>query len=137
MDLREGVSRRPIGKPLCRRPERCVSDQCKRAWHTAQTGEPSWCDPNRKKSGGIVVGEAGTPPTLPANWQVIDGHLIGPYAQLHEAVLTNADQTGVYLSFVNQTGATSTGVTGAAKYNTATMLPAGFDPVAAGWTLVS
>ena len=93
--------------------------------------------PTGIKSGGIVVGEAGTPPTLPANWQVIDGHLIGPYAQLHEAVLTNADLTGVHLSFGNQAGATSTGVTGAAKYNTATMLPAGFDPVAAGWTLVS
>ena len=74
---------------------------------------------------------------IAAAQEVIDGHLIGPYAQLHEAVLTNADLTGVYLSFVNQTGATSTGVTGAAKYNTATMLPAGFDPVAAGWTLVS
>jgi hypothetical protein len=56
------------------------------------------------------------------NWQLTaNGYLIGPYASL-----TNATLTGEAL----------TGVTGAAKYNTATTLPAGFNPIAAGWVLI-
>ena len=53
-------------------------------------------------------------------------------ANLMDADLADADLTGA-----NLTGADLTGVTGAAKYNSVTILPAGFDPVAAGWALVS
>ena len=53
------------------------------------------------------------------------------------ANLMDADLTGAILTNTDLTGATLVGVTGAAKYNSATILPAGFDPVAAGWTLVS
>ena len=58
-------------------------------------------------------------------------------ADLASATLTDADLNGADLTGADLTGATLTGVTGAAKYNSATILPAGFDPVAAGWTLVS
>ena len=54
------------------------------------------------------------------------------YANLTNAILTSADLTKADLS-----GANLTSVSGGAKYNSATILPAGFDPVAAGWTLVS
>ena len=64
---------------------------------------------------------------LPTGWQLVVGYIIGPGANLTGANLMDADLTDADLS----------GVTGAAKYNSATMLPAGFDPVAAGWTLVS
>jgi len=115
------------------------------------------------QSGGIT----GPPASLPTDWQFITGFLIGPsvqlngedltgldladmdltgailtYANLDQATLTatnlsGADLTGATLTGADLTGATLTGVTGAAQYNSATILPAGFDPVAAGWTLVS
>ena len=50
------------------------------------------------KSGGIT----GTPSHLPTNWQLIDGYLIGPGADL-----TDADLSGVDLSGVDLSGATS------------------------------
>jgi uncharacterized protein YjbI with pentapeptide repeats len=104
-------------------------------------------------SGGIT----GPPASLPTDWQLINGYLIGPFADLSGADLTgvdlaDTDLTGAILTYANLdqatltattltnanlTGATLTGVTGAAKYNSATTLPAGFDPVAAGWTLIS
>ncbi|MEE2797068.1 MAG: pentapeptide repeat-containing protein, partial [Planctomycetota bacterium] len=74
-------------------------------------------------SGGIT----GAPHALPAAWNLFSGYLLGPSADLDGANLTGLDLTGADL----------TGVSGAAKYNSATILPAGFDPVAAGWTLVS
>jgi uncharacterized protein YjbI with pentapeptide repeats len=115
------------------------------------------------KSGGIT-GDGST--TLPTVWQLIDGYLIGPAADLTDADLSGADLISAVLPGANLTdadlsGATLTGVlngatltnatlmgadlssatliavTGAAKYNSLTILPAGFDPVAAGWTLVS
>ena len=69
-----------------------------------------------------------------------DANLTG--AWLNNADLTNADLTNAFLYGANLTGANLGdanlfGVTGAAKYNSLTILPAGFDPVAAGWTLVS
>ena len=109
-------------------------------------------------SGGIT-GDGST--TLPTGWQLIDGYLIGPAANLGfvnlagvdlgganltDAYLAGATLTGVlngahlngaYLMGADLSGADLTGVIGAAKYNSATILPAGFDPVAAGWTLVS
>ena len=74
-------------------------------------------------SGGIT----GAPHALPAAWNLFSGYLLGPSADLDGANLTGLDLTGADL----------TGVSGAAKYNLATILPAGFDPVAAGWALVS
>ena len=59
------------------------------------------------------------------------------YADLSYADLTDAALFHTNLTNANLTGANLTGVIGAAKYNSATILPAGFDPVAAGWTLVS
>ena len=105
------------------------------------------------QSGGIT----GPPASLPTDYQFINGFLIGPRVQLSGeylagldladmdltgAILTyaNLDQatlTATTLTNANLTGATLTGVTGAAKYNSATTFPAGFDPVAAGWTLIS
>ena len=58
-------------------------------------------------------------------------------ANLTGATLTGADLTGANLTGADLSGANLAGVSGAAKYNSATILPAGFDPVAAGWTLVS
>ena len=74
---------------------------------------------------------------LPTGWQLVVGYIIGPGANLTGANLMDADLTGAILTNTDLTGATLVGVTGAAKYNSATILPAGFDPVAAGWTLVS
>ena len=94
-------------------------------------------------SGGIT----GRPSSLPVGWQLSKGYLIGPKADLTDADLTGADLngadlngaklSGANLGVATLTGADLSGVTGAAKYNSATILPAGFDPVAAGWTLVS
>ena len=39
------------------------------------------------KSGGITFD--GTPPTLPTDWQLINGYLIGPTADLFRADLTS------------------------------------------------
>ena len=74
---------------------------------------------------------------LPTGWQLVVGYIIGPGANLTGANLMDADLTGAILTNTDLTGAALVGVTGAAKYNSATILPAGFDPVAAGWTLVS
>jgi uncharacterized protein YjbI with pentapeptide repeats len=52
-------------------------------------------------SGGIV----GTPSALPTEWQLIDGYLIGPEAELSDADLTNADLTGVELQSATLNGA--------------------------------
>ena len=87
------------------------------------------------KSGGITA--TGTPPTLPTDWKLINGYLVGPGADLTNADLTNADLTNADLTGATLIGATLTGATGAAQYTSTTTLPAGFDPVAAGWTLIS
>lgn len=50
------------------------------------------------------------------------GYLVGPYANLVGANLTNAD-----LSSANLTNAT---------YNASTVFPSGFDPVSEGMTLL-
>jgi uncharacterized protein YjbI with pentapeptide repeats len=61
-------------------------------------------------SGGIV----GSPSTLPMNWQLTQGYLIGPQANLSGAALTGADLadanlTGAVLTDANLTGASLTG----------------------------
>ena len=110
------------------------------------------------KSGGIT----GVPHALPTNWQLTDGYLIGPSADLRDAdlnsadlsgadltgadlfnvdltgaTLTGANLTGANLNFAILSGANLAGVSGAAIYNSETILPFVFDPVAAGWTLYS
>ena len=74
---------------------------------------------------------------LPPGWQLVVGYIIGPGANLTGANLMDVDLTNADLTGADLTGAILTGATGAAHYNSTTTLPAGFDPVAAGWTLVS
>jgi len=52
-------------------------------------------------SGGIV----GSPFTLPANWQLTSGYLIGPQANLTAAALTGATLSGATLTGATLTGA--------------------------------
>ena len=59
------------------------------------------------KSGGIT-GDGST--TLPTNWQLIDGYLIGPGADLTDADLSGVDLSGVDLSGADLTNATLTNV---------------------------
>ncbi len=73
-----------------------------------------------------------------------DPPLISAYCffSLTGVKLTNTNLTNTNLTNTNLTNAmlgdaNLFGVTDAAKYNSLTILPAGFDPVAAGWTLVS
>lgn len=51
-------------------------------------------------SGGIT----GTPSTLPANWRLIDGYLIGPDAQVTRANLAGANLAGADMQSINLTG---------------------------------
>ena len=60
------------------------------------------CNLTNVKSGGIT-GDGGT--TLPTNWQLIDGYLIGPGADLTGMFLTYNNLDGAYLSGANLTGA--------------------------------
>ncbi|GAH08494.1 unnamed protein product, partial [marine sediment metagenome] len=89
---------------------------------------------NGVRSGGITYI---APPILPTDWISTNGYLIGPGAVLTNADLTGANLTGADLTGATLIGATLTGATGAAQYTSTTTLPAGFDPVAAGWTLIS
>lgn len=52
-------------------------------------------------SGGVT----GTPSALPANWQLVDGYLIGPSAQLTKANLAGVNLAGADLQEVILTGA--------------------------------
>ena len=59
------------------------------------------------KSGGITA--TGTPPTLPTDWKLINGYLIGPDADLTGANLNDADLTNANLNGANLNGADLTG----------------------------
>jgi uncharacterized protein YjbI with pentapeptide repeats len=52
-------------------------------------------------SGSIV----GTPTGLPANWEIVDGYLIGPGANLQGSSLVGANLAGAHLSGANLEGA--------------------------------
>jgi uncharacterized protein YjbI with pentapeptide repeats len=52
-------------------------------------------------SGGIV----GTPSSLPSDWALTDGYLIGPYGNLSDAALSGVDLANSDLSFANLTEA--------------------------------
>jgi uncharacterized protein YjbI with pentapeptide repeats len=56
-------------------------------------------------SGGIT----GTPGSLPTNWELLDGYLIGPGTNLTDDNLQNADLAGVDLANADLTGAILTG----------------------------
>jgi len=71
---------------------------------------------------------------LPTNWQLTQGYLIGPEANLTNEDLTNADLYGADLKYADYVEDS----TGTPYYYGNTALPAGFDPfdpVAHGWTL--
>ena len=53
------------------------------------------------QSGGVT----GTPAALPTNWQLVDGYLVGPGANLTNAVLTGANLGNADLAGANLTGA--------------------------------
>ena len=58
------------------------------------------------RSGAIT----GTPQVLPSNWQLTQGYLIGPQAELSNANLANANLYVANLSDANLTGATLIGI---------------------------
>jgi uncharacterized protein YjbI with pentapeptide repeats len=58
-------------------------------------------------SGGTT---AATPPTLPANWALLGGYLLGPKASLSGANLTGLDLAGTDLASATLTGADLTGL---------------------------
>ena len=62
---------------------------------------------NGVKSGGIQ----GTPQTLPTNYKVVKGYIVGPGVNLSGADLTGFDFTGANLTDANFTNATLTNVT--------------------------
>ena len=62
----------------------------------------SGADLTNVKSGGIT----GTPSHLPTNWQLIDGYLIGPGANLGFANLSGVDLTGADLTGADLTDGT-------------------------------
>jgi uncharacterized protein YjbI with pentapeptide repeats len=60
---------------------------------------------------GVTSGNITGTPTLPTNWTLRNGYLIGPGANLNGANLTNATLTGANLNGANLTNATLSGVT--------------------------
>jgi len=92
--------------------------------------------------GGIT----GDPFSLPTDWQLTQGYLIGPEANLYHANLTGSDLTeanlaSAYLRNADLYSANLTGAeyvetsTGSPYYYPNTMLSSGFDPVVQGWRL--
>ncbi len=75
---------------------------------------------NDVSSGDLI----GTPSALPAHWTIVGGYLLGPGADLTDAVLIKADLNGVDLKGAILTGVISGGITG-----TPLALPS-------GWSLV-
>jgi uncharacterized protein YjbI with pentapeptide repeats len=63
-------------------------------------------------TGVISGGITGTPTSLPTDWKLIRGYLIGPGADLKNANLTGANLTGASLGGANLTGVISGGITG-------------------------
>jgi len=62
-------------------------------------------------TGIISGGISGTPATLPPNWKLVNGYLIGPGADLSSSALRNQHLGGVNLAGAQLSGADLTGVT--------------------------
>ncbi len=60
-------------------------------------------------SGVVSGGITGVPAALPAGWRLVDGYLVGPSADLLDAVLSHANLTGANLRDATMTGANLTG----------------------------
>ncbi|MGD0394449.1 MAG: pentapeptide repeat-containing protein [Acidimicrobiales bacterium] len=58
---------------------------------------------------GLVSGTDKGSGTLPTNWKLVSGYLVGPGANLTDAVLTGTKLTGAKLTGANLTGANLTG----------------------------
>ena len=59
---------------------------------------------------GVVSGSIVGTPLSPAGWKLFNGYLVGPDANLSEAILTGIDLTGADLTGADLTGADLTGV---------------------------
>lgn len=58
---------------------------------------------------GVMSGlMTGTPASLPADWSAVNGYLVGPGADLHDAVLTSQNLAGADLAGTNLSSATLT-----------------------------
>ena len=70
---------------------------------------------------GVESGSVtGTPAVLPTNWQLVDGYLVGPGANLTNAVLVGANLTSADLASANFTGANlNTAIAGGANVTSA------------------
>ena len=83
-----------------------------------------WAEFHGVVSGGIT----GTPLSLPANWRIVNGFLIGPASNLTDADLTSANLTGAHFHNANLTnarlsGASMTGVVSGGITTTPLSLP--------------
>ena len=87
-------------------------------------------DLHRAHFHGVVSGGlSGTPLSLPANWRIVNGFLIGPgaylgYANLKHAVLDGANLQGANLKFAELAHASLTGVISGGITTTPLSLPA-------------
>ena len=77
---------------------------------------------NGVKSGGIQ----GTPQTLPTNYKIVNGYIIGPGVNLTDADLTDFDFSGVNLTDANFTDATLNGVISGGIQGTPQTLPTNY-----------
>ena len=70
---------------------------------------------------GVQSGSVtGTPAALPTNWQLVNGYLLGPGANLTNAVLTGANLANADLANANFTGANlNTAIAGGANFTSA------------------
>jgi uncharacterized protein YjbI with pentapeptide repeats len=73
------------------------------------------------KSGGITVTSGQPQPTLPSNYSLISGYLVGPFVNLTQANLSNSTLTNTNLTGANFTNAVITGVTSGGITTTATI----------------
>ena len=73
------------------------------------------------KSGGLIVTSGQSQPTLPSNYSLISGYLVGPFVNLTQANLSNSTVTNTNLTGANFTNALITGVTSGGITTTATI----------------
>jgi uncharacterized protein YjbI with pentapeptide repeats len=99
---------------------------------------------NATLTGVLSGGITGTPSSLPVDWTILDGYLMGPGANLNAANLSGADLAGLdlagaFLDAVNLTGTdlTSSNLGGATLWNVVSGGITGSpSALPSGWTLV-